>query len=108
MKDADYEKLNNIFDIDSVRPKTTQVEVVQEPLTQLEEKDSDFDLARKTLRGLISKNEEVLDNIISLAKSSETPRTFEVAGQLLKTQSEMAKDLMEPVSYTHLTLPTKA
>lgn len=95
MKDADYEKLNNIFDIDSVRPKTTEVKVVQEPLPQIEEKDSDFDLARKTLRGLINKNEEVLDNIISLAKSSETPRTFEVAGQLLKTQSEMAKDLME-------------
>ena len=38
---------------------------------------------------------DVLENIISLAKSSETPRTFEVAGQLLKTQSEMAKDLME-------------
>ena len=95
MKDAEFEKLNNVFDIESAKPITTELTVAEEPLSDVEEKETDFDLARKTLRGLISKNEEVLDNIISLAKSSETPRTFEVAGQLLKTQSEMAKDLME-------------
>lgn len=95
MKDAEFEKLNNVFNIESAKPITTEHPVVNEPLSDVEDKDNDFDLARKTLRGLISKNEEVLDNIISLAKSSETPRTFEVAGQLLKTQSEMAKDLME-------------
>lgn len=95
MKDTDFQKLNNIFDIESAKPKTTELKVVEEPLSDENQKDNDFDLARKTLRGLINKNEEVLDNIISLAKSSETPRTFEVAGQLLKTQSEIAKDLME-------------
>ena len=95
MKDAEFEKLNNVFNIESAKPITTEHPVVNEPLSDVKDKDNDFDLARKTLRGLISKNEEVLDNIISLAKSSETPRTFEVAGQLLKTQSEMAKDLME-------------
>jgi len=95
MKDIDIEKLNNVFDIETVRPKPTETVVVESPLPQGEEKDDDFELARRTLRGLITKNEDVLENIISLAKSSETPRTFEVAGQLLKTQSEMAKDLME-------------
>lgn len=60
-----------------------------------DKKESDFDLARDTLRDLILKNNMVIDEIISIARSSETARPFEVAGQLLKTQSEIAKDLMD-------------
>ena len=60
-----------------------------------DKKESDFDLARDTLRDLILKNNVVIDEIISIARSSETARPFEVAGQLLKTQSEIAKDLMD-------------
>ena len=33
--------------------------------------------------------------MISIAKSSEKGRDFEVAGQLMKTQSEVAKDLLD-------------
>lgn len=87
-----FESLDQVFNtIPTVSP-VEKVDLIKENINQ---EDNDFELARSTLRNLISKNEDVIDNIISLAKSSETPRTFEVAGQLLKTQSEMAKDLME-------------
>ena len=33
--------------------------------------------------------------MVSIAKSSEKGRDFEVAGQLIKTQSEVAKDLLD-------------
>jgi hypothetical protein len=33
--------------------------------------------------------------MIELAKNSEHPRTYEVAGQLIKTVSDVAKDLMD-------------
>lgn len=87
-----FESLDQVFNtIPTIKP----VEKIGSVEESIKEEDNDFELARSTLRNLISKNEDVIDNIISLAKSSETPRTFEVAGQLLKTQSEMAKDLME-------------
>lgn len=80
--------LEKIFDLKTVEdlPLTT-------PLPQ-EQTDDDFDLARGTLRNLIHKNEAVLDDLINLARNSEHPRAFEVVGQLVKAQSEIAKDLM--------------
>ena len=33
--------------------------------------------------------------MIELAKNSEHPRTYEVAGQLIKTVSDVAKDLLD-------------
>ena len=51
-------------------------------------------MARSTLRNLIHKSESSLDDMLELAKNSEHPRTYEVAGQLIKTVSDVAKDLM--------------
>jgi len=59
------------------------------------DKQDDYQLARSTLRKLIVKGEDTLDEMINLAKNSEHPRTYEVAGQLIKTMSDVAKDLLE-------------
>lgn len=85
-----FEKINHVFDIQTDMGLPT---ISSEPL-EVEEQDDDFQLARKTLRNLISKNEEVIQDLIHISKNSEHPRAFEVAGQLIKTQSEIAKDLM--------------
>jgi len=58
------------------------------------DKDDDYQLARQTLRKLIIRGEDTLDEMINLAKNSEHPRTYEVAGQLIKTMSDVAKDLL--------------
>lgn len=86
------DKLNEIFDLEHVEYKKEQPLVVQQETG--DQKQDDFDLARTTLRDLIGKNQDVLTDLVSLAKSSEHPRAFEVAGQLIKTQSEIAKDLI--------------
>lgn len=51
--------------------------------------------ARETLRTLISKGNEAIDGILHIAKNSDHPRAYEVAGQLIKTVSDTAKDLLE-------------
>lgn len=89
-----FDKLNQVFGIEEVcNTQPTEVEKIEE--TSTVKKDSDFDLARDTLRDVIAKNNLVIDEMISIARSSETARSFEVAGQLLKSQSEIAKDLLE-------------
>lgn len=83
------EKLSEIFNIEDVKEPllpTTVPEHVQQ--------EDDFDLARNTMKDLINKNNTIIDSIVDLARNSESARVYEVAGQLMKTQSEMAKDLM--------------
>lgn len=82
------QNLSKIFDIepvDNILPAAPNSEV---------QKEDDFELARDTLRNLINKNETVLTDLISLARNSEHPRAFEVVGQLVRAQSDIAKDLM--------------
>lgn len=82
------QNLNKIFDLE---PTGEVLPAIPDPSLQ---KEDDFELARDTLRNLIHKNEAVLTDLISLARSSEHPRAFEVVGQLVKAQSDIAKDLM--------------
>jgi len=56
---------------------------------------TDYDYARKTLYHSIELGNEALEHLLPLAKESESPRGFEVTHMLLKTVSEMAKDLLE-------------
>lgn len=60
-----------------------------------DDQQDDFDLARETLRSLIHKGQNTLDDLVELAKNSEHPRNYEVAGQIMKTLSDTAKDLLE-------------
>ena len=57
--------------------------------------DDDAAHARETLRTLIDKGNEAIDGILNIAKNSDHPRAYEVAGQLIKTVSDTAKDLLE-------------
>lgn len=86
------DKLNEIFDLEPINYKKELPLAI--PKETGDEKQDDFDLARSTLRDLITTNQDVLSDLVNLAKSSEHPRAFEVAGQLIKTQSDIAKDLI--------------
>ena len=47
--------------------------------------EDDAQHARETLRNLIDKGNEAIDGILHIAKNSDHPRAYEVAGQLIKT-----------------------
>jgi len=56
--------------------------------------EDDFDQARQALKRMIVKGETVLDDMMNVARQSDHPRAYEVAGQLIKTVGETAKDLL--------------
>ena len=58
------------------------------------EAEGDFQVARKNIKNIINQGEEALAGILDLASASEHPRTFEVAGQLIKTLVDANKDLL--------------
>ena len=87
-------ELDKIFDIEPQSPAENLPAIAPETGKNIDQED-DYQLARSTLRNLIYKSENTLDDMIELAKNSEHPRTYEVAGQLIKTVSDVAKDLIE-------------
>lgn len=86
--------LNKLFNIEPIQEIKKEDMLPGLPLESVERKEDDFDLARNTMRSLIQKNEAVLNDLVDLARNSESARAYEVAGQLIKTQADMAKDLM--------------
>jgi hypothetical protein len=55
----------------------------------------DYEYARQNLYDAIEKGSGALEDIIDIAKQSESPRAFEVATNLIKTIVDANKDLLE-------------
>ena len=87
-------ELDKLFDIEP-HPIAGNLPAIAPETGKNIDQEDDYQLARSTLRNLIYKSENTLDDMIELAKNSEHPRTYEVAGQLIKTVSDVAKDLIE-------------
>ena len=83
-------KLNEIFNLE----KTEETALVPIESNRNFDKEDDYTLARQTMRKLLIKGEDTLDELINLAKNSEHPRSYEVTGQLMKTLSDVSKDLL--------------
>ena len=59
------------------------------------EKDTDFQYARENMYDIIEKGRDAMEELLEIAKTEESPRAFEVFGQLLKNMSESQEKLME-------------
>ncbi len=100
MKKTIDEKLNDVFDIVPTVVSDNATVVAQQETPPEEHKedeniDADYEYARGNLRGLIENGKIAMENIIFLAKEGESPRAYEVVGQLIKTLAETNKDLLE-------------
>ena len=57
--------------------------------------EDDFQEAREMLKRTAQYSEEAVKGILHIAKNSDHPRAYEVAGQLIKTMQENAKDMLD-------------
>ncbi len=97
------DKLNEVLNIaeevlESKEEKNPLEIVKDKPVVVTPEGDdveTDFETGRGELYRLLEKGNEAIDGILSLAKEGEHPRAYEVAGQLIKTQSELAQNLLD-------------
>lgn len=77
----------------------TKEEVKQEVIEYVpakeenEDQDEDYRLVRNTLRNLIEKGNDALEDISTIARQNESARGFEVVANLIKTVGETSKDL---------------
>jgi len=78
----------------------TEAEVLNPPkvlpaIISGEEKDIDFRYARENMYHIIERGRDAMDELLEIAKAEESPRAFEVFGQLLKNMTDTQEKLME-------------
>ena len=55
----------------------------------------DYETTRAQLHNLVMKGQEAVDGILDVARSSDHPRAYEVAGQLIKNVGDVADKLID-------------
>ena len=91
--------LDNVLGVTDVVENTTRVvsppKPVLVPETKMTEEDvdNDYKYQRENFYNLIERGQDAIDGILDLARESEHPRTYEVAGQLIKNVAEVTEKL---------------
>lgn len=94
------EKISKALSIE-YEPSVKSVEIDKKEIQRLKREkkenllNSDFDTARQNITDMINVGIEAVDGIMKVATAGDSPRAYEVASILLKTISEMNKDLIE-------------
>ena len=87
------QKLDELLDI--------QGEIVQAeknlPVVSSNEQDkgNDYKYSREIFYGLVERGQDAIEGILDIARESEHPRVYEVAGQLIKTVGETTEKLID-------------
>lgn len=71
------------------RPEPEKVTVAQR------EDMDDYSTAREQLHEALSKSATALNEMMTIAWQSQHPRSYEVLNQMIKTHSEMSRELLE-------------
>ena len=88
------ENLSDIFDIEPIEIKQkTSTEVVT--IDSGNDIDIDTDFARKNIKQLIETGSKSFEELTTVANQSESPRAYEVLATMMKSLSDMNKDLLE-------------
>ena len=90
-----FENLNKEFNIDGdiMRAEETAKEIkVASSDNQVKD---DHEYARGNLYNLIEKGQEAINDILDVAKQTNHPRAYEVAGNLIKNVADITDKLLE-------------
>ena len=69
--------------------------IVKRPSDKLKDVDADYKYQRENFYNLVERGQDAIEGILEIAKESEHPRTYEVAGNLIKQVAEVTEKLGE-------------
>ena len=86
----DYSKIDDALNTTSETVDVTPIKKEKEKPDRLTKEDveKDYEYTRANLYSLIEKGQETLNGIMELAEETQSPRAYEVAGQLLKSVAD--------------------
>jgi len=94
-KHLDLEENAPHYTKNEVKVLNTEGSIVPAVNGSADNKDNDFQYARENLYDIIEKGRDAMEELLEIAKSEESPRAFEVFGQLLKNMTDTQQTLME-------------
>ena len=99
-----FDKLDEVFNVtgeivsQELEPKPLKnvpLENAIDTKSILSDIRKDYEYARGNMYSIIEKGQEALNGILELAQETESPRAYEVVGQLIKNVSDSTEKLIE-------------
>lgn len=89
-----YDKIGDALNVETQIVKKSEVSPIEKSASSIDA-DKDYSYSRAQLYSLIEKGQEAVDGILEVAASSDHPRAYEVAGQLIKNVADVADKLAD-------------
>jgi hypothetical protein len=97
-----FDKLDKVFNVTSeiVENNIESAEIEQVPNAKevnsiVSDIKKDYEYSRGNFYSIIEKGQEAINSVLELAQETESPRAYEVVGQLIKNVSDATDKLME-------------
>ena len=96
MKKSTVEKLNKVIDVTGDLIPVERIKKEKAPAVEIATTDltSDYDFSRDQYHTLVTKGNDALDELLAVAKESESARAYEVAAMLIRNLSDTTKELL--------------
>ena len=94
MKDP-FGGLNDAFGSEPSEPQKHVEATKSLKKSETEEVKQDYETSRAQLHSLVMKGQEAVDGILDVARASDHPRAYEVAGQLIKHVADTTDKLID-------------
>ena len=85
--------LGILSDVDKIKEEPWNYEHKVVSVDKEQDIDNDYEYQRQNFYNLVKKGTGAIEGILELAKESEHPRTYEVAGNLIKQVAEVTEKL---------------
>jgi len=103
--DKSFEQLDNIFNVSSDivdssiesenNSKITINKELEKNKLKTDDIEKDYEYTRGNLYSIIEKGQEAINGVLELAQETESPRAYEVLGQLIKNVSDTTDKLLD-------------
>jgi hypothetical protein len=94
---ANYDSIDKALNIESsiveIQKDSSEIQIV--PEVKSDDIKKDYEYTRANLYSLIEKGQEAINGIMELAGESDSPRAYEVAGQLIKSVGDVTDKLID-------------
>jgi hypothetical protein len=97
-----FDKLDEVFNVTSEivsnQIESTEIQSIKEKEeinSIINDIKKDYEYSRGNFYSIIEKGQEAINSVLELAQETESPRAYEVVGQLIKNVSDATDKLME-------------
>jgi NADPH-dependent glutamate synthase beta subunit-like oxidoreductase len=90
-----FDGLDQVFGTEPSEIQTARDTKSELKKSETQDVRQDYEYSRAQLHNLVMKGQEAVDGILDVARASDHPRAYEVAGQLIKHVADTADKLID-------------